>query len=61
MVGRHLAPGRVVNADSRKLRLVAPEEPLRLTPGAARALLKILLKAAASRTETDQTREGTET
>jgi hypothetical protein len=50
-----------VNADSRKLRLVAPGEPLRLTPGAARALLKILLKAAASRTETEQTREGTET
>lgn len=31
---------------NRKLRLVAPDEPPRLTPGAARALLKILLNAA---------------
>ncbi|MFC4056091.1 hypothetical protein ACFOY4_40940 [Actinomadura syzygii] len=29
-----------------QLRLVAPDEPPRLTPGAARALLEILLKAA---------------
>ena len=29
-----------------KLRLVAPDEPPRLTPGAARVLLRILLKAA---------------
>lgn len=32
--------------NDRKLRLVAPGEPPRLTPGAAKALLRILLNAA---------------
>jgi hypothetical protein len=38
-----------VTASRGELRLVAPEEPPRLTPGAAEALLKILLKARARR------------
>jgi hypothetical protein len=38
-----------VTADRTKLRLVAPDEPPRLTPGAAEALLQILLKARGRR------------
>ncbi|WP_158566765.1 hypothetical protein [Actinomadura craniellae] len=46
-------------ARRRKLRLVVPEEPPLLTPGVARALLTILLKAAAGPAKAiDQTTEG---
>jgi hypothetical protein len=47
--------GLEVTGESRKLRVVVPEEPARLTPGAARALLRILLKADARRTQSDDT------
>jgi hypothetical protein len=35
-----------VTETGRKLRLVTPDEPPQLTPGAAKVLLRILLKAA---------------
>jgi hypothetical protein len=38
-----------VTADRTELRLVAPDEPPRLTSGAAEALLQILLKARGRR------------
>jgi hypothetical protein len=42
-------PGRAVrqtSQDEKPLRVVLPDEPPRLTPGAARLLLRILLKAS---------------
>jgi hypothetical protein len=51
--------GREVTGEDRKLRVVVPEEPARLTPGAARALLRILLKADARRTQSgEKTTQG---
>jgi hypothetical protein len=50
-----------VTETGRKLRLVPPDEPPQLTPGAAKVLLRILLKAAEnpSRTEArSQTQNG---
>jgi hypothetical protein len=47
----------VVTGHGRKLRVIVPDEPPRLTPGAAKVLLKILLKADARRTEPGQTKE----
>ncbi|WP_171069495.1 hypothetical protein [Actinomadura geliboluensis] len=43
----------------RKVRLVAPDEPPQLTPGAAKVLLRILLKAAENPSRT-KTRRQTE-
>lgn len=34
-----------MTGNGRKLRLVTPDEPPRLTPGAAKVVLRILLKA----------------
>jgi hypothetical protein len=48
-VGHRAAEVRIVTERRKELRLLAPDEPLRLTPGAARVLLKILLKAQAGR------------
>jgi hypothetical protein len=49
----------VVKAGGRKLRLVAPDEPPRLTPGAAKVLLRILLKARDQRDARQQTADQT--
>lgn len=54
MVDGRLARGGTVTASHGELRLVAPEEPPRLTPGAAEALLKILIKARDRRDSTEQ-------
>ena len=35
-----------MTGNGKKLRLVVPDEPPKLTPGAAKALLRILLNAA---------------
>ena len=43
-----------MTGQSRQVRLVAPDEPPRLTPGAARVLLRILLKATKNTTETGE-------
>jgi hypothetical protein len=47
----------VVTGNGRKLRVVVPDEPPRLTAGAAKVLLRILLKADARRTAPAKTRE----
>jgi hypothetical protein len=48
-------PGRAARRTQRDeaVRVVLPDEPPRLTPGAARALLRILLKAHAQINSTD--------
>jgi hypothetical protein len=56
-LGGRAAGGDAVTASRKELRLVAPEEPPRLTPGAAEALLKILLEARCRR---DVDKHGTE-
>ncbi|MED7928857.1 hypothetical protein SMD20_31730 [Nonomuraea sp. LP-02] len=43
-----------------RLRVVAPGEELKLTPGAARVLLRILLKAAARAKQSQAARKGQE-
>ncbi|WP_279575624.1 hypothetical protein [Actinomadura barringtoniae] len=40
------------------MRVVVPDEPPRLTPGAARALLRILLKADARADQRDTSNRG---
>ena len=46
--------------NGRKLRLVAPDEPPRLVPGAARALLGILHKAAENKSGRKQKESETQ-
>jgi len=49
--GRPHQRARPRAADHQRVRVILPDEPPRLTPGAARALLRILLKARARATE----------
>ena len=50
-------PVRRTSPDKDAVRVILPDEPPRLTPGAAQALLRILLKAHA-RLSDDATTEG---
>jgi len=51
--------GRVVIGEDRELRWVAPDEPPRLTPGAARALLRLLREVAERISKPDDDKEHT--
>lgn len=54
--GRKRAPGPKPGGE--RIRVILPEEPPRLTPGAARALLRILVKAHARLAEQDKRTGG---
>jgi hypothetical protein len=45
-------------ADRKRIRVILPDEPPVLTPGAARVLLRILLKAHVRAIADDQRKEG---
>jgi hypothetical protein len=43
--------------DRKRIRVILPDEPPELTPGAARALLRILVKAHAQATQHERTED----
>ncbi len=54
-------PGRTprrASADRKSIRVILPDEPPVLTPGAARVLLRILVKAHARTMEENRRKEG---
>lgn len=55
--GRTSRRARDRSADRKRIRVILPDEPPVLTPGAARVLLRILLKAHAQALENDQRKE----
>ena len=55
--GRSPGRARTAAADRKRIRVILPDEPPVLTPGAARVLLRILLKAHAQAVADDRRKE----